>query len=133
MKVIANVKREPGEKNFSCYMNITELKTGVLGLGSSAKAAINDMMSGWQDAVADFKDDGIEAPELEIEYRFDVGSLFSFYDFVNIAGVAREIGVNPSVMRQYAIGTRKPSTERKAEIMTGFKRLALKMQNAVLF
>ena len=72
MKVIANVKREPGEKNFSCYMNITELKTGVLGLGSSAKAAINDMMSGWQDAVADFKDDGIEAPELEIEYRFDV-------------------------------------------------------------
>ena len=133
MKVIANVKREPGEKNFSCYMNITELKTGVLGLGSSAKAAISDMMSGWQDAVADFKDDGIEAPELEIEYRFDVGSLFSFYDFVNIAGVAREIGINPSVMRQYAIGTRKPSTERKAEIMTGFKRLALKMQNAVLF
>lgn len=133
MKVIANVKREPGEKNFSCYMNITELKTGVLGLGSSAKAAINDMMSGWQDAVADFKDDGIEASELEIEYRFDVGSLFSFYDFVNIAGVAREIGINPSVMRQYAIGTRKPSTERKAEIMTGFKRLALKMQNAVLF
>lgn len=133
MKVIANVKREPGEKNFSCYMNITELKTGVLGLGSSAKAAINDMMSGWQDAVADFKDDGIEAPELEIEYRFDVGSLFSFYDFVNIAGVAREIGINPSVMRQYAIGTRKPSPERKAEIMAGFKRLALKMQNAVLF
>ena len=133
MKVIANVKREPGEKNFSCYMDITELKTGVLGLGSSAKAAINDMMSGWQDAVADFKDDGIEAPELEIEYRFDVGSLFSFYDFVNIAGVAREIGINPSVMRQYAIGTRKPSTERKAEIMTGFKRLALKMQNTVLF
>ena len=133
MKVIANVKREPGEKNFSCYMNITELKTGVLGLGSSAKAAINDMMSGWQDAVADFKDDGIEAPELEIEYRFDVGSLFSFYDFVNIAGVAREIGINPSVMRQYAIGTRKPSTERKAEIMTGFKRLALKMQDAVLY
>lgn len=99
MKVIANVNREPGEKNFSCYMNITKLKTGVLGLGSSAKAAINDMMSGWQDTVADFKDDGIEAPELEIEYRFDVGSLFSFYDFVNIAGVAREIGINPSVMR----------------------------------
>lgn len=133
MKVIANVNREPGEKNFSCYMNITKLKTGVLGLGSSAKAAINDMMSGWQDTVADFKDDGIEAPELEIEYRFDVGSLFSFYDFVNIAGVAREIGINPSVMRQYAIGTRKPSTKRKVEIMAGFKRLALKMQNAVLF
>ena len=133
MRVIANVKREPGEKNFSCYMNVAELKTGVLGLGSSAKAAIGDMLSGWQDAVADLKEDGIEVPELEIEYRFDVGSLFSYYDFVNIAGVAREIGLNPSVMRQYAIGVRKPSEERKALIVAGLKSLADKMQHAVLY
>lgn len=133
MKVIANVEREPGEKNFSCHMNVEELKTGVLGLGPSAKAAIGDMLSGWQDAAADFKEDGVNVPELEIEYRFDVGSLFNYYDFVNIAGVAREIGVNPSVMRQYAIGTRKPSAERKAEITAGFKSLAAKMQAAVLY
>lgn len=133
MRVLANVKREPGEKNFSCYMNVEELKTGVLGLGSSAKAAIDDMLSGWQDAVADLKEDGIEVPELEIEYRFDVGSLFSYYDFVNIVGVAREIGVSPSVMRQYAIGIRKPSDERKTQIVNGFKSLAGKMQDAILF
>ena len=133
MRVIANVKRELGEKNFSCYMNVAELKTGVLGLGSSAKAAIGDMLSGWQDAVADLKEDGIEVPELEIEYRFDVGSLFSYYDFVNIAGVAREIGLNPSVMRQYAIGVRKPSEERKLQIVAGLKSLADKMQHAVLY
>lgn len=133
MRVIANVKREPGEKNFSCYMNVAELKTGVLGLGSSAKAAIGDMLSGWQDAVADLKEDGIEVPELEIEYRFDVGSLFSYYDFVNIAGVASEIGLNPSVMRQYAIGVRKPSEERKLQIVAGLKSLADKMQHAVLY
>lgn len=133
MIVIANVKREPGEKNFSCYMNVEELKTGVLGLGSSAKAAIDDMLSGWQDAVADLKEDGIEVPELEIEYRFDVGSLFSYYDFVNIAGLAREIGVNPSVMRQYAMGARKPSADRKEQIIVGMKSLAAKMQSAVLY
>lgn len=133
MIVIANVKREPGEKNFSCYMNVEELKTGVLGLGSSAKAAIDDMLSGWQDAVADLKEDGIEVPELEIEYRFDVGSLFSYYDFVNIVGVAREIGVSPSVMRQYAMGARKPSADRKEQIIVGMKSLAAKMQSAVLY
>ena len=70
---------------------------------------------------------------LEIEYRFDVGSLFSYYDFVNIAGVAREIGLNPSVMRQYAIGVRKPSEERKLQIVAGLKNLADKMQHAVLY
>lgn len=133
MRVFANVKREPGEKNFSCYMNVAELKTSVLGLGSSAKAAIDDMLSGWQDTVAYLKEDGIDVPELEIEYRFDVGSLFSYYDFVNIAGVAREIGLNPSVMRQYAIGVRKPSEERKLQIVAGLKNLADKMQHAVLY
>lgn len=132
MKVIANVEREPGEKNFSCHMNVERLKTGVLGCGSSAKAAIADMLSGWRDAAEDLREDGADVPELDIEYRFDVGSLFSYYDFVNIAGVAREIGVNPSVMRQYAIGKRKPSAERKAEIMSGFRSLAAKMQSAAL-
>lgn len=132
MKVIANIEREPGEKNFSCHMNIEPLKTGVLGLGSSAKAAIKDMLSGLNDAIADLKEEGQKVPELEIEYRFDVGSLFSYYDFVNIAGVAREIGLNPSVIRQYVIGTRKPSAERKEQIVAGFKSLADKMQHAVL-
>ena len=133
MKVIANIERQPGEKNYSCYMNVKPLKTGVLGLGPSAKAAIKDMLSGWNDASEDLKEEGKEVPALEIEYKFDVGSLFSYYDFINAAGVAREIGLSPSVMRQYAIGTRKPSAERKAQIINGFKSLANKMQTAALY
>jgi hypothetical protein len=133
MKVIANIEKEPGEKNFACYMNIDSIKTGVLGIGSSAKAAIKDMLSGWNDAKEDLKEDGQDIPDIEIEYRFDVGSLFSYYDFVNIAGLAREIGVNPSVMRQYAMGARKPSADRKEQIIVGMKSLAAKMQSAVLY
>ena len=132
MKVIANVEREPGEKNFSCHMNVESLKTGVLGTGPSAKAAIDDMLAGWQDVVDELKEEHKNVPTIEIEYRFDVGSLFNYYDFVNIAGVAREIGINPSVMRQYVIGIRKPSAERKAKIQTGFKTLADKMKSVVL-
>lgn len=132
IKVIANVEREPGEKNFSCHMNVEKMKTGVLGVGSSAKAAIADMMDGWKDIADELKEEGKGIPELDVEYRFDVGALFNFYDFVNIAGVAREIGINPSVMRQYVIGIRKPSVERRAQIQEGFKRLADKMKAAVL-
>ena len=39
-KVITKVEREPGEKNFSCYMRVKSVKTDVLGQGSSARAAI---------------------------------------------------------------------------------------------
>lgn len=133
MKVIANVKREPGEKNYSCLLTVKPIKGTVLGCGSSAKAAIEDMLKGWNETTEYLKEEGEEVPTLEIEYRFDVGSLFSYYDFVNIAGVAREIGLNPSVIRQYVIGTRKPSAERKKLIITGLKSLADKMQQAVLY
>ena len=133
MKVIANVKREPGEKNYSCLLTVKPIKGTVLGCGSSAKAAIEDMLKGWNETTEYLREEGEEVPTLEIEYRFDVGSLFSYYDFVNIAGVAREIGLNPSVIRQYVIGTRKPSVERKKQIITGLKSLADKMQQAVLY
>lgn len=133
MKVIANVKREPGEKNYSCLLTVKPIKGTVLGCGSSAKAAIEDMLKGWNETTEYLKEESEEVPALEIEYRFDVGSLFSYYDFVNIAGVAREIGLNPSVIRQYVIGTRKPSIERKKLIITGLKSLADKMQQAVLY
>lgn len=133
MKVIANVKREPGEKNYSCLLTVKPIKGTVLGCGSSAKAAIEDMLKGWNETTEYLKEEGEDVPALEIEYRFDVGSLFSYYDFVNIAGVAREIGLNSSVIRQYVIGTRKPSAERKKLIITGLKSLADKMQQAALY
>ena len=132
IKVIANVEREPGEKNFSCHMNVETLNTGVWGTGTSAKAAMDDMMCGWSDVEDELKEEGREIPVLDIEYRFDVGALFNYYDFLNITGVAKEIGVNPSVMRQYAIGIRKPSEERKAKILHGFTKLADKIKNADL-
>lgn len=133
MKAIANVVREPGEKNYSCLLTVESMRGTVLGCGSSAKAAIADMLRGWGETADYMREEGKEVPALDIEYRFDVGSLFSYYDFVNIAGVAREIGLNPSVMRQYAIGARKPSAERKAQIISGFKSLADKMQTATLY
>lgn len=127
-KVIAKVEREPGERNFSCVLKVASVKVNVLGQGNTAKAAIADMLSGWEDAKTDLKEDGVNVPELDIEYTFDVGSLFNYYDFINVAGVSREIGISQAVMRQYAVGSRKPSPERKQQIVQGIKSLAKKIE-----
>ena len=66
-KVIAKVEREPGEKNFSCVLKVESVKVNVLGQGNTAKAAIADMLSGWEDAKTDLKEDGVNVPELDIE------------------------------------------------------------------
>lgn len=130
--VVAKVERESGEKNFSCYMRVASVKAGVLGQGSSAKAAIKDMLDGWKDTAEALRDEGRDVPELDIEYKFDVGSLFNYYDFINAAGVSREIGISPSLMRQYATGKRKPSEGRKQQIISGVHSLAATVQAAAI-
>lgn len=129
-KVIARVEREAGERNFSCYMKVGSVNAGVLGQGNTASAAIADMLQGWEATKEDLKEDGIEVSPIEIEYTFDIGALFNYYDFINVAGVSREIGISPAVMRQYATGARKPSKERKERIVKGIKSLAKKMEMA---
>lgn len=131
-KVIARVEREVGEKNFSCYMKVKSVNASVLGQGNTASAAIADMLRGWEDAKDSLKEDDIEIPPIEIEYTFDVGALFNYYDFINVAGVSREIGVSSAVMRQYATGIRKPSPERKQQIAEGIRSLAKKIEAVTL-
>lgn len=131
--VIAKVEREVGERSFSCYMKVESVNASVLGQGNTARAAIADMLRGWEDAKADLKDDGVEAPEVGIGYSFDIGSLFNYYDFINVAGVSREIGISPAVMRQYATGVRKPSQKRKEQILKGIKSLAKRLEKVSVY
>lgn len=128
--VIAKVKREVGEKNFSCYMKVESVNAAVLGQGNTARAAIADMLQGWKDTMEDLKNDGIEVPAISIEYAFDIGALFNYYDFLNVSGISREIGISSAVMRQYATGIRKPSKERKEQIIKGIKSLARRVDMA---
>lgn len=127
-KIIARVEREVGEKNFSCYMKVESVNASVLGQGNTADAAIADMLQGWEDTKADLKEDGIDVPPIDIEYTFDMGALFNYYDFIHIAGVSRKLGISSAVMRQYATGVRKPSRERKEQIEKGIKSLAKRLE-----
>lgn len=120
----AQLTKEPGEKNFSCQLHVPELKASVLGVGSNVKAAIKDMESGWADTAETYKQQGKEVPELNISYRFDVGSLFNYYDYLNMAGVSRRLNISPSLMRQYATGARTPGKKKREEIARGIKMLA---------
>lgn len=132
-KVVAKVERENGDRNFSCYMKVGSIHVGVLGQGNTAKAAIAYMLRGWEDIKTDLKDDGVGVPSIDIEYTFDIGAFFNYYDFINVAGVSREIGISPAVMRQYATGARKPSQKRKEQIVKGIKSLAKKMEMASIY
>jgi hypothetical protein len=53
---------------------------------------------------------------LEFEYVYDLSGFFAFYDFISPTKIARHIGINPSLMRQYASGCTYLSYTKKKEI-----------------
>ena len=69
---------------------------------------------------------------LEKEYRFDVGSLFDFYSFLNIEGIAKLTGISASVLRQYASGVRTPREDKLKEIEAGIHAASQQIHSVVL-
>lgn len=116
MKVVIYVEKGAGEKNFDCFMETEVPGFGLAGAGSSARNAIADMHKAYDEIKEIRTAEGKETPELEYEYRFDLGSFFDYYQYLNISGVAKKAGINASLMRQYVSGVHKPSTKRLAVI-----------------
>jgi hypothetical protein len=53
---------------------------------------------------------------LEFEYVYDLSGFFAYYNFISPTKIARRIGVNTSLMRQYASGGTYLSATKKKQI-----------------
>ncbi|MDR3268783.1 MAG: pilus assembly protein HicB [Tannerella sp.] len=56
--------------------------------------------------------------ELEFEYVYDLSGFFAYYDFISPTRLARRIGENPSLVRQYASGCTYVGADKKRKIET---------------
>jgi hypothetical protein len=58
-----------------------------------------------REILAFYKEDGIELPDelkdIEFVYKYDVASMFDYYDWINVTRFAKRARINPSLMRQY--------------------------------
>lgn len=117
-KVTIQVEKGKQEKNFSCFM-VEELPDFALaGYGNTAKQAIEDMYVAQKEIKELLEEEGKQMPELEFVFRFDIGSFFDYYSYLNMSGVAKKAGVNASLMRQYAMGIHEPSQNASSRFWT---------------
>lgn len=131
-KVTIQVEKGKQEKNFSCFM-VEELPDFALaGYGNTAKQAIEDMYVAQKEIKELLEEEGKQMPELEFVFRFDIGSFFDYYSYLNMSGVAKKAGVNASLMRQYAMGKHEPSRKRKQQILDCLRQISQEMQTAVI-
>jgi hypothetical protein len=94
----------------------------AMSYGDTLKEAKRDFEKFPEEYIEISKEAGKEIPpelnggNLEFEYVYDLSGFFACYNFISPTRVARYIGINPSLMRQYASGCTHLSDTKKKEI-----------------
>lgn len=111
---------------------------GVTGYGDSIAEAKEDL----KDAVVDLKEayleDGEAVPDwldgdLVFVYQYDLVSLFEHFGIFDVSALAKRIGINPSLMRQYKSGlTTSISKKQKEKIEKGLHRIGEELMSVRL-
>lgn len=102
-------------------------KVQLIGTGDTVKEAKDDFFNSIDEVRCDYIERGETVPaELssEVEFHFDISSLFEFYSIFNVSALGRYLGINPGLMRQYKKGDTPISDAQLEKIESGIHRLA---------
>lgn len=112
--------------------NIGGVKVQLIGSGDTVAEAKEDFMNSVQEITESYAEDGVEVPaELseEIEFNFDISSLFEYYSVINISAFAKMVGINDSLLRQYKRGNTYISDAQLGKIEEGIHKLGKELSS----
>lgn len=102
-------------------------KVQLIGTGDTVKEAKEDFFNSIEEVTESYANRGEEIPsELSenVDFHFDISSLFEYYSMFNVSALGRYLGINPGLMRQYKKGDTPISDAQLEKIETGIHRLA---------
>jgi hypothetical protein len=70
--------------------------------------------------------------ELRFQYRYDIASLFDYFDEINISSFARKNGINESLLRKYRNRLAFASERQRKKIESGLHRLGQSLSEATM-
>lgn len=98
----------------------------LIGTGNTVKEAKEDFANSIAEVTESYKERGdfmpVELTETP-EFHFDISSLFEYYSMFNVSALARYLGINDSLMRQYRSGAAQISDRQLEKIEVGIHRL----------
>lgn len=111
--------------------NTTGDHVTLLGTGDTVSEAKKDFRDSYDGVKESYESRGDFMPtELteEISFHFDISSLFEYFSMINVSALARYLGINPSLMRQYKKGDTYISEAQLEKIEQGIHRLGSELQ-----
>lgn len=127
-KIMETMKVTIEKDNDGSYIayNTDDCKYVLLGRGASVKEAKSDFMNSVNEIRESEAVQGMEASpylESDIEFSFDLSSLFEYYSMINVSALARYLGINPALMRAYRKGDTYVSEKQLKKIEDGIRHL----------
>lgn len=106
--------------------NTTGEKVQLIGTGDTVKEAKEDFYNSIDEIKQSYDEVGDEMPDFlseDVEFRFDISSLFEYFSMLNVSALGRYLGINDSLMRQYRNGSAPISDKQLEKIEAGIHRL----------
>ncbi len=123
MKTVALI--EKGEDG-SFGVFTPDLESTIIGSGATVALAKADFERSVNEVLSAFTEAGEPLPEelrnIEFEYRYDIASVFNFFDYINVSRFAVHVGINASLLRQYKAGGTYISENQALKIETALHR-----------
>ena len=80
----------------------------IIGDGTTVEEAKADFENSVKEMILSYTETNREIPDelkdIQFIYKYDIASMFNYYDWINVSKFARKAGINPSLMRQYRVG-----------------------------
>lgn len=127
-----NVSIEKQSDGTYIAYNRTGEKVRLIGTGNTVKEAKEDFFNTIDEVKASYVELGDEMPDClseDIEFRFDISSLFEYYSMLNVSALGRYLGINDSLMRQYRSGNTPISDKQLERIELGLRKLGSELSS----
>jgi predicted RNase H-like HicB family nuclease len=133
MKSIALIEKG---KDGSFGIFTPDLESTIIGEGNTVVEAKADFENSIKEVIASYAACGKELPaelvDIEFDYKYDLASIFDYYNWINVTKFATLAGINPSLMRQYKQGLTYISEEQVKKIENALHYAGNELQAAQL-
>ena len=133
MKTIAIIEKG---KDGTFGIFTPDIESTIIGEGNSVTEAKADFENSVKEVIASYADCGKELPaelmDIEFDYKYDVASIFDYYNWINVTKFASRAGINASLMRQYKQGLTYISEEQVKKIENALHYAGNELQAAQL-